>query len=354
MRIPGPAAYGRGGTEATATDAMVNLGWLLPEDFLGGGMTLDADLARQAFDEGPARRSGMTVEEASMGAIQILSHSMVQSIEENSVRKGYDPRDFALVAEGGAGPLFAVPIAIEVGTPDVIVPPYPGIAAAMGLIATDMVYEYGATTYQRLSKLDVAALSSASRSSRSRRRASSRRTVSRPTGWSSSGSSTPATSARATSSGSTRRRARSTTPGWSGARGLPRRPRARVHTALRGLRHRDPQHPGAGHRSDAGARVPPLEAGGESAEAALRHEGEAWFLVGGTRSSPDALLRPRRAEGREPAGRPAIVNQYDSTTVIPPGVEHTSTGPGTWSSRSAPGPGPRETPRRRDGRVAQS
>ena len=93
-----------------------------------------------------------------MGAVQILSHSMVQSIEENSVRKGYDPRDFALVAEGGAGPLFAVPIAIEVGTPHVIVPPYPGIAAAMGLIATDMVYEYGATTYQRLSKLDVAAL----------------------------------------------------------------------------------------------------------------------------------------------------------------------------------------------------
>jgi N-methylhydantoinase A/oxoprolinase/acetone carboxylase beta subunit len=93
-----------------------------------------------------------------MGAVQILSHSMVQSIEENSVRKGYDPRDFALVAEGGAGPLFAVPIAVEVGTPHVIVPLYPGIAAAMGLIATDMVYEYAATTYQRLSKLDVPAL----------------------------------------------------------------------------------------------------------------------------------------------------------------------------------------------------
>ena len=80
----GPAAYGRGGTEATATDAMVNLGWLLPEDFLGGGMTLDGDLARKAFAEGPAAALGMSVEEASMGAVQILSHSMVQSIEENS------------------------------------------------------------------------------------------------------------------------------------------------------------------------------------------------------------------------------------------------------------------------------
>ena len=156
--VPGPAAYGRGGTEATATDAMVNLGWLLPEAFLGGGMSLDREAARKAFEDGPADALGMSVEEASMGAVQILSHSMVQSIEENSVRKGFDPRDFALVAEGGAGPLFAVPIAIEVGTPNVVVPPYPGIAAAMGLLATDMVYEYAATTYQRLSKLDADAL----------------------------------------------------------------------------------------------------------------------------------------------------------------------------------------------------
>ena len=90
-----------------------------------------------------------------MGAVQILTHSMVQSIEENSVRKGYDPRDFALVAEGGAGPLFAAQIALEVGTPWVLVPPYPGITSAMGLLATDMVYEYVSTAYQRLSTLDA-------------------------------------------------------------------------------------------------------------------------------------------------------------------------------------------------------
>ena len=114
-RRPGPAAYGRGGTEPTATDAMVNLGWLLPETFLGGGMSLDADAARDGVRGRPGAALGMTVEEASMGAIQILTHSMVQSIEENSVRKGYDPRDFALVAEGGAGPLFAAQIALEVG-----------------------------------------------------------------------------------------------------------------------------------------------------------------------------------------------------------------------------------------------
>src|SRR3954451_19540491 len=158
---PGPAAYGRGGTEATATDAMVNLGWIRPEAVLGGGMTLRPDLARAVYEEGPARALGMSVEEASYGAIQILTHSMVQSIEENSVRKGFDPRDFALVAEGGAGPLFAAQIALEVGTPWVLVPPYPGVTAAMGLLATDMVYEYVSTVYQRLSTVDGAQLAAA-------------------------------------------------------------------------------------------------------------------------------------------------------------------------------------------------
>src|SRR5262245_66582882 len=103
----------------------------------------------------------MSVEEASMGAVQILTHSMVQSIEENSVRKGYDPRDFALVAEGGAGPLFAAQIALEVGTPWVVVPNYPGVTAALGLLATDMVYEYVSTVYERLSSLDAAGLQGA-------------------------------------------------------------------------------------------------------------------------------------------------------------------------------------------------
>src|SRR5438876_1657605 len=137
---------------------MVNLGWLVPEAFLGGDMQLRADLARNGYEDGPASALGMTVEEASLGAVQILTHSMVQSIEENSVRKGFDPRDFALVAEGGAGPLFAAQIALEVGTPWVLVPSFPGVTAALGLLATDMVYEYGSTVYQRLSNLNAGAL----------------------------------------------------------------------------------------------------------------------------------------------------------------------------------------------------
>ena len=252
--VPGPAAYGRGGTEATATDAMVNLGWLLPEAFLGGGMSLDREAARKAFEDGPADALGMSVEEASMGAVQILSHSMVQSIEENSVRKGFDPRDFALVAEGGAGPLFAVPIAVEVGTPNVVVPLYPGIAAAMGLVATDMVYEYAATTYQRLSKLDADAL---------QRRFEE---LEAQAAGQLAEDGIPADSvvvqrivdARYLGQGYELRvdvgsGADRPSLGRHASERLPRHPRARVLAAVRGLRHRGSEHPRARHRPDAGA-----------------------------------------------------------------------------------------------------
>jgi 5-oxoprolinase (ATP-hydrolysing) len=320
--VPGPAAYGRGGTEATATDAMVNLGWLLPEAFLGGGMSLDRELARKAFADGPAAALGMSVEEASMGAVQILSHSMVQSIEENSVRKGYDPRDFALVAEGGAGPLFAVPIAIEVGTPYVVVPPYPGIAAAMGLIATDMVYEYAATTYQRLSTLDTAALQSrfeeleaqAARQLEEDDVPADRVVIQR------------IVDARYLGQGYELR-----VDVASGAidESWVERVRADFHDSherefTRRFEDSDIEIPnirvrGIGLMPE--LVTPQLESSGESPDEALRFEGEAWFLVDGTLEQLPTRYYDREAlEAGNRLDGPAIVNQYDSTTVIPPGV----------------------------------
>ena len=150
---PGPVAYGRGGTEPTATDAMIVLGWLRPELFLGGKMELREDLARAAIDEHLASKLGTSIEDAAMGAYRILVHSMVDAIEQASVRKGFDPREFVLVAEGGGGPLFAPEIAPEVGVKNVLVPSYPGITAALGLLTTDMVYEYAATSYAMASQL---------------------------------------------------------------------------------------------------------------------------------------------------------------------------------------------------------
>jgi 5-oxoprolinase (ATP-hydrolysing) len=151
---PGPACYGRGGTEPTSTDAQVVLGrFRTDRGLVGGGMKLHKDSACEAL-QGVADTLGMSLEEAALGALQIQKFSMVQAIELNSVRRGYDPRDFTLVAAGGAGPLFACDIALELEVPRVLVPPHPGILSATGLLATDMQYEFVTTERQPLATLN--------------------------------------------------------------------------------------------------------------------------------------------------------------------------------------------------------
>jgi 5-oxoprolinase (ATP-hydrolysing) len=103
---------------------------------------------------------GMGVEEAALGALQIQKYGMTQAIELNSVRRGYDPREFTLVAAGGAGPLFACDIALELEIARVLVPPHPGIIAATGLLATDLQHEFVATERHQLKALDAARLAS--------------------------------------------------------------------------------------------------------------------------------------------------------------------------------------------------
>jgi N-methylhydantoinase A/oxoprolinase/acetone carboxylase beta subunit len=319
---PGPAAYGRGGTEATATDAMVNLGWLLPETFLGGGMDLDAAAARRAFEEGPAGTLGMSVEEASMGAVQILTHSMVQSIEENSVRKGYDPRDFALVAEGGAGPLFAAQIAIEVGTPSVVVPNYPGVTAALGLLATDMVYEYVSTVYERLSSLDAGSLQAAFEELEQQARAqleedgvtAEQILIQR------------VADCRYLGQGYELRvdvDSGTIDETWA------QKVRGDFHDIhereySRRFEESDIEIPNVRVRGIGlmpPLKVPEVEHGDESPDEALRYERDAWFRVRGSLEQVPTRFYDRTAlrAGNRLEG-PAIVNQYDSTTVIPPGL----------------------------------
>jgi 5-oxoprolinase (ATP-hydrolysing) len=150
---PGPACYSRGGEEPTSTDAQLLLGRLRPEGLLGGQMRLDPDLAERAMRK-VADKLGVTTAEAALGVLQIQKFGMTQAMELNSVRRGYDPRDFTLVAAGGAGPLFACDIALELDVPRVLVPPHPGITSATGLLATDVVHEFVATTMQPLRALD--------------------------------------------------------------------------------------------------------------------------------------------------------------------------------------------------------
>ncbi len=152
--VPGPACYQRGGTRPTVTDALVALGTLRPESFLGGAMEVDPALAVAALEQHVCRPLGIDLDEAASSVVGVITHSMVQAIELNSVQQGYDPRDFALVALGGAGGLFVCDIATEMGIPRVLVPPHPGITSALGLLATDTVYEYSTTEMGPLDRLD--------------------------------------------------------------------------------------------------------------------------------------------------------------------------------------------------------
>jgi len=137
---PGPAAYGRGGTLATVTDANLVLGRLDKDNFLGGHMKLDLDAARRAISE-LAGRLRIDLHEAAEGAITVVNSNMANAIRSRTVQKGIDPRHYALVAFGGAGPLHGAEVAAMVGIPEIIVPPYPGITSAMGLLTTDIKYE---------------------------------------------------------------------------------------------------------------------------------------------------------------------------------------------------------------------
>ena len=152
--VPGPAAYGRGGKEPTVTDANVVLGRLDKNDFLGGSMKLDEDAAHRAI-EALANSLGMSKLEAAEGVLTVINSNMANAIRSRTVQKGIDPREFALVAFGGAGPLHGVEVAAMLGFREVIVPPYPGITSAMGLLTTDLKYDTIRTQFQVSGNVDL-------------------------------------------------------------------------------------------------------------------------------------------------------------------------------------------------------
>src|SRR6516162_8728096 len=155
--VPGPAAYGRGGRQPTVTDANLYLGRLDAQHFLGGSMPLYLDAAAAAIAE-LAGRLGMAAEEAAEGVLTVLNANMANAIRSRTVEKGLDPRDFALVAMGGAGPLHGAEVARMLGIPEVLVPRFPGIASAMGLMTTDPRYDTSRTVFGRSDRLDFGVL----------------------------------------------------------------------------------------------------------------------------------------------------------------------------------------------------
>ena len=154
---PGPACYDHGGIKATVTDAHVALG-RVPATLLDGEMRLDVQKARAAIENDVARPLGISVEDAAEGVIRIINANMTGALKVVSVERGYDPKDFTLVAFGGAGPLHGVELGRALGCRAVLVPRYPGLLCALGLLATDLQYDYARTALQRGPDYDLAAI----------------------------------------------------------------------------------------------------------------------------------------------------------------------------------------------------
>jgi N-methylhydantoinase A len=154
---PGPAAYGLGGGEPTLTDANVVLGRIDPDRFLGGDMKLDRDLAVAAVGR-LAEQLGLDLLEAAEGIVTIANANMSGAIRSRTVQKGHDPREFALVAFGGGGPTQAAEVAESLGIPEVIVPPFPGITSAMGLLTSDLKVDQMRTVFMTEGAIDAARL----------------------------------------------------------------------------------------------------------------------------------------------------------------------------------------------------
>ncbi|MGE0725524.1 MAG: hydantoinase/oxoprolinase family protein [Alphaproteobacteria bacterium] len=148
--MPGPACYGRGGEAPTVTDANLILGRLSPETRLAGSMALDVARAKAAVDRIVARLPRLDRASAAEGIVRIAVARMVSAIKEISIARGHDPRDFALLAYGGAGPMHAAAIAAEMEIPTVIVPPGPGNFSALGALLSHIRHDYVRTRLLRL------------------------------------------------------------------------------------------------------------------------------------------------------------------------------------------------------------
>lgn len=157
--VPGPACYGQGGSDPTITDANLLLGRLDPEYFLGGARKLRLDLAETATKDRVARRLGMSVLEAARGIVAIAEAHMMNAIKQVSVQRGFDPRDFTLVAFGGAGPLHAIGLAQELAINRVLVPAAPGNVSAMGLLAGNIRHDFVLTKVAPLGSMSARDLS---------------------------------------------------------------------------------------------------------------------------------------------------------------------------------------------------
>jgi N-methylhydantoinase A len=158
---PGPACYGRGGTEPTVTDCNLLLGYLDQQSLLAGDLAIDLAAAVAAVRTRIAEPLGVDPRIAAAAVIDVVNHAMAEVLKIVSVHRGHDPRDFVLAAFGGAGPLHAAALAGELGVAEVICPPIPGAFSALGLVGTDLRRDYVQTLLTAVGDADPAALETA-------------------------------------------------------------------------------------------------------------------------------------------------------------------------------------------------
>ena len=151
---PGPACYGRGGTQPTVTDANLFLGRIDPDYFLGGNLALDTQAAEKALEDLGARL-GLDAERLALGIIEVINAKMSQAIRTLTVERGIEPREFSLVAFGGAGPMHAVALAQELGIAEVIVPPDPGGFSAWGMLQSAVRQDFSEAFFRDFADLDT-------------------------------------------------------------------------------------------------------------------------------------------------------------------------------------------------------
>jgi N-methylhydantoinase A len=155
---PGPVCYARGGTEPTVTDANLALGYLNPDDFAGGTMRLNPEAAARALEDRLARPLGLSLEEAAWGVHTIVNTNMELATRVVSIERGRDPRTLTLVAFGGSGPVHGCRLAQALGIPRVILPAAAGVTAAIGLLAAEVRFDVSRTYVRRLEALEPARL----------------------------------------------------------------------------------------------------------------------------------------------------------------------------------------------------
>jgi N-methylhydantoinase A len=314
---PGPACYGRGGRIPTVTDANLILNRLDPAHFLGGRMSLDRAAAEAALAELDRHLPSAIGHLPSLawGVIQIANATMERAIRKISIERGYDPRDFTLVAFGGAGPVHACELAERLGIPRVLVPRAPGVLSALGMLLSDLVKDYSLTALRRAEDVPDSDLEELFRPLEARARAEM--------------------AAEGVAGPRLERSVDMRYVGQSFEINAPISPNGNWGSVIGDFHARHGQRYGHAHPEEpvelvtlrvraVGETPKPvfeeLPEGGAEASAASVGQKPVWFEIQGELQSSSARLfeRERLGAGNRVAG-PAIIFQMDATTVVPPG-----------------------------------